>query len=61
MDESTDAILKHCGHQVLKCRGCIAITVRKVCAADADTRLNERGAQELLLFLCKLDTSLYVI
>ena len=26
MDESTDAISKDCGHQLLKCRGCVAIT-----------------------------------
>ena len=26
MDESTDAILKDCGHQLLECRGCVAIT-----------------------------------
>ena len=26
MDKSTDAILKDCGHQSLKRRGCIAIT-----------------------------------
>ena len=26
MDESTDAISKDCRHQLLKCRGCIAIT-----------------------------------
>ena len=26
MGELTDAISKDCGHQLLKCRGCVAIT-----------------------------------
>ena len=26
MDDLTDAILEDCGHQLLECRGCIAIT-----------------------------------
>ena len=34
-------------------------TVRRLCAAVADTRPNERCTRAIFLILCKLDTSLY--
>ena len=57
MDESTDAILKDCGHQLLERRGCVAITHLHYLASEHAKYCGKRCLMDMFqydvyLFVC---------
>ena len=50
MDESTDAILKDCGHQSLKCRECVAITHLHYLASECAKYCGERHLMDVFWY-----------